>query len=258
MHIIDTNVNLSRWPVRRLPLDDPAKLVARLRHLGVSQAWAGSFDGLLHKDIAGVNLRLAEECQKYGDGLLVAFGSVNPTLPDWVEDVRRCHEQHQMPGIRLHPNYHGYQLDDSRFVRLLELAGERKLIVQVVLTMEDERMQHPLLRVSHVDTKPLLEIARQCPDVPIVVLNAFRSLRAGRAAALAAAGNIYFEISMLEEVGGVEKLLREVPVQRLLFGSHAPLFLIESALGKLRESTLGGMSRQGIGSDNARRLLSLN
>src|SRR4029453_11042197 len=83
--ITDTNVNLSRWPFRRLPGDDPADLVARLRKHNVTQVWAGSFEALLHEDVAGVNMRLAANCKRYGEGMLLPFGTVNLRLPDWKE-----------------------------------------------------------------------------------------------------------------------------------------------------------------------------
>ena len=46
--IVDTNVGLFQWPFRRLPLDRMEKLVSKLQSLGVAQAWAGSFEGILH------------------------------------------------------------------------------------------------------------------------------------------------------------------------------------------------------------------
>ena len=256
--LIDVNVNLSRWPLRRVRGDDTSALVAMLRQHGITQAWAGSFDGLLHKDIASANSRLADECRRHGRGILVPFGSINPKLPDWEEDLRRCVDVHQMRGIRLHPNYHGYKLDDSDFRRVLHLAAERGLLVQLALIMEDERMMHPLLRVESVDTAPLVSLVKQIPGLRLVLLNALGTLRAKPLLDLIAAGEAYVEIAMLEGVGGIANLLAQLPLHRVLFGSHAPLFYFESALLKLKESPLTDHQRRAIQIDNARRLLAKN
>ena len=256
--LIDVNVNLSRWPLRRLPLDDTATLVAKLRKQGVTQAWTGSFDGLLPKDSAAVNARLAEECRNNGRGLLIPFGSINPKLPDWEEELRRCVEQHQMRGIRVHPNYHGYNLEDPDCARLLRLTADRSLIVQLALVMEDERMMHPLLRVEPVAPAPLASLVQRIPGLRLVLLNALGKLRGRPLLDLLAAGEVHVEISMLEGVGGIAKLLDQVPPDRLLFGSYAPLFYFESSLLKLKESVLTEEQRQAIRYQNAKGLLAKN
>ena len=253
-NLIDVNVSLSHWPLRRLRFEETAALLSKLRSAGVTQAWAGSFDGMLHKDFAAVNARLADECRRHGRGLLVPFGSINPKLPDWEEELRRCSEVHHMPGIRMHPNYHGYKLDDPDFARLLRLAAERRLLVQLAVVMEDERMMHPLLRVEPVDTAPLAELVKQTPGIRLVLLNALGKLRGQPLLNLLAAGEVYVEISMLEGVGGIGNLLAQVPMDRLLFGSHAPLFYFESALLKLKESLLNEAQLAAIRNGNARRL----
>lgn len=252
--LIDVNVNLGRWPLRRVRGDDTSALAAKLRRQDVAQAWAGSFDGLLHKDIGAVNTRLADECRRHGRRVLIPFGSINPKLPDWEEELRRCADQHRMPGIRLHPNYHGYKLDDPDFAKLLRLATERRLIVQLALVMEDERMMHPLMRVEPVDTAPLVDLIKQTPGLRLVLLNALRTLRGKSLVELVAAGEVYVEFSMLEGVGGVEKLLTQIPVSRVLFGSYAPLFYFESSALKLKESPLSDERLRAIRHGNAQRL----
>ena len=249
---VDTNVTLGRWPFRRCPLDETPALAAKLRAHGVTQAWAGTFDGLLHKDLGSANARLAAECRAHA-GLLVPFGSVNPKLPDWEEELRRCAEVHRMLGIRLHPNYHGYPLDNPAFARLLTLAAERKLIVQLAVVMEDERTLHPLMQVPPVDTAPLADLLKRTPGLRLQLLNAFRTLRGEPLLRLAAAG-AHFEIAMLEGVGGVASLLKQLPAERLLFGSHAPLFYFESAMLKLKESVLTLEQERALRRDNALRL----
>jgi predicted TIM-barrel fold metal-dependent hydrolase len=253
--LIDANVSLGHWPSRRLPCDESAALVSKLRGDGVTQAWAGSFEGLLHKDLASVNARLATECRQYRRRVLLAFGSINPKAPDWEEELRRCAEEHRMAGIRLHPNYHGYKLDDPDFARLLGAAAERRLIVQLALAMEDERAMHPLLRVESVDPAPMGEVLKQIPGVKIVLLNALKVLRGESLRKMIAAGEVYVEIAMLEGVGGVGTLLGQIPPQRVLFGSHAPFFYFESARLKLQESALTDEQLELIRYKNAQRLL---
>lgn len=248
--MIDINVYLSRCPFRRLPCDETAALVDKLRKSGVKQAWCGSFDALLHKDIAGVNARLAKECKTHGEGLLVPFGAINPKLPDWQEDLRRCADLHKMPGIRLHPNYHGYKLDDPDLAALMAAAQERKLIVQLAIRMEDPRTQHPLLKVPDVDAAPLENLMKKHSKQRLVILNGLMPLRADLIDKLAVAG-VSFDIATLEGIAGLTRLLKTVPLERILFGSYFPFFAWEAAKLKLQESALARFQVEAITQKNA-------
>jgi predicted TIM-barrel fold metal-dependent hydrolase len=254
MMTIDTNAYLGRWPFRRLPCDETSRLLGRLDRHGVAQAWVGALEGVFHRDLGGVNLRLADECQRH-PGRLVPFGSVNPKLPDWQEDVRRCADQFHMPGIRLHPNYHGYTLADPVFAEVLGAADKRGLIVQLVARMDDPRVQHPLVPVANVDLAPLAGVLERFPELRLVVLNGAEQARSEALRKLVSAGRVWFDFATLDGLGCVERLLKSVPHTRVVFGSHLPLFAMESAVLKLKESALPEEQETAIRHGNAQRLL---
>src|SRR6185503_4678785 len=168
--IIDTNVNLFDWPFRALKYRDTKALVAKLKRHRIIEAWAGSFDALLSKDMNGVNARLAAECREHGPGFLIPFGSVNLAWPDWEEDVRRCHEVHKMPGIRIYPGYQPFDLDHPAMENLVKMTAERELILQVVFGMEDPRVHHPIIEVRRVSSAPLLTAVKAIPNAKVELL----------------------------------------------------------------------------------------
>lgn len=252
--MIDTNVYIGRWPFRRMQVEGPESLVAKLQEQGVTEAWTGSLDALLYKDISGVNTRLADDCRRFGRGMLVPIAALNPTLPGWEHEMQRCVEVHGMLGVRLHPNYHGYTLAEPLAERVLERAASFGLLVQIALIMEDERTIHPLVNVPAVDAGPLLELIKRIPTVRVQLLNAFRTLRGSSVIALAA-HRVGFEIAMLDGVEGIANLLKLLPPDRLCFGSYTPVFYFESASLKLRESVLSGGQAESIRVGSARRLL---
>ena len=232
--IIDTNVSLFQWPFRRLPLDSTQTLVKKLQVLGMEQAWAGSYEGILHRDISSVNQRLTDECRRYPQ--LIPIGSINPTLPDWEHDLQQCSQKHQMPGIRLHPNYHGYTLTDPRLLALLQQATAAGLFVQLAVSLEDIRTQHQSLQVADVELSPLPELAEKVPGLRLQLLNA--RLRPNLINKLSQAPGIFFDTARLESTDGVPGLVKRLPADRVLFGTHAPFLIPEAALVRVSESSI--------------------
>ena len=261
--IIDTNIHLFQWPFRRLKYARTEALVAKLRRHRIAKAWAGSFEAVLHKQLDPVNRRLAEECSARGAGMLVPIGSVNPAWPDWEEDLRRCHEQHRMPGVRLYPAYHGYSLDDPQFARLLAEVARRGLLVQIALRMEDERVHHGAIAIGPVDVAPLIDALKKAPEAKVQLVNAAGPLLGTHVSSLVRETQVTFDIAATEGNGGVGRLIEgknpsyrgAIPVERLLFGSHAPFFPCESALLKLFESPLSRQQLEQLMHQSAARLI---
>lgn len=248
--IIDSNVSLFQWPFRRLPCDTADELATRLRSHRVVTALAGSFEGLLHRDVRGVNARLAKACSEHPG--LIPVGCVNPGLPGWEDDLKECAERYAMPGVRLHPNYHGYSVEDEVFGRVLELAARSGLFVQMAVAMEDTRTQHPLVQVPDVDFGPLPSIVKDVPGVQVQVLN----LRPrGTMAEFKDSDSIVFDTARADGSDGVAKLINAVGVERVLYGSHSPFLIPEAALIRVHESNLSVENLRRILRDNIGRLI---
>ncbi len=252
---IDVNVLMPPWPFRHTPVNDATELSRALAERGIVAAWVGSAESCFDRDVAGANRRLTRACHEAREAKLIPWGTVNPLAPDWRDDIRRCHEQHGMPGLRLTPACHGYGLDDARLTEALNLAGERGMIVSIILDFEDVRTQHPVFRIPRLSGAPLASLIQAQPTTKIVLLNAWRSISLEDAGKLVAAGDVYFDLAMLEGVDRLTQLVEHVGSERVLFGSWYPLFYVESALLKLRESQIASDVLERIHRKNAARLI---
>ena len=262
--IVDSNVHLFEWPFRKLKYDRTEALIAKLRRHRITQAWAGSFEAVLHRQLDNINHRLAEECRVRGEGVLIPIGTINPGWPDWEEDLRRCHEQYGIHGLRLYPPYHGYTFDHPEFTRMLGEAAKRGMLVQIAMRMEDERVHHPALDIPVINIAPLTAVLRKVPSAKVQLINSAGALLGKSVPDLVRLTQVTFDIAATEGNGGVGRLIEgtnpsykgAIPVDRLLFGSHAPFFPCESALMKLFESPLSLAQLEKLMRANARRLIS--
>lgn len=252
----DSNTSLGKWPFKHLELDSPHNLEKKFKALGITKALVGNLEGLFQHDIRGVNQRLSEWCGNSKEINLLPSGSINPTLTGWQNDIDDCKTKFRMQSIRLHPNYHGYFLQDPRFVMLLEKAASAGLLVQIVLRMEDERTQHPLMRIPPVDLKPLVEAMGKIPTARVQLLNANQDIHSQASMALARSKRVVFDIASLEGTQSLPKVIRNLGIQAVCLGTHAPLFVPESALLKVQEGNLSKEEENLIRQGNLEQILS--
>lgn len=245
--VIDTNVSLFHWPFRRLPLDEVNELCAKFQQLGITEAWAGSFEALLHRDLRKVNERLQKLCQKRAE--LIPVGAVNPNLPDWKHDLNLCLGRFAMPGVRLLPGYHGYALDDAVFGELLVTATKLGGFVQVVVAMEDTRTQSSSLQAPNVDPRPLQHWMQQIPDAKVQILNCRPS--ASDRQTFASIPRLTVDTSRVDGTDGVATLANAIGIDRVLYGSHSPFLIPEAACIRMVETGIPAVDVKAIMQENA-------
>jgi predicted TIM-barrel fold metal-dependent hydrolase len=244
--ILDTNVNLFRWPFRRLPLDETEKLVAKLRSLGITKALAGSYEGVFHRDLSAANARLAGECSRFPEFVPVA--SINPSTSGWVRDLEAART-----AIRLHPGYHGYGLDHPGFADLLLAAAERGLLVQLAVALEDPRTQPELMRVPEVDLSPIAEAMAKEPKAKVQLLN--WKGRGTLTNTLRVLPNLFVDTALADGTDAVATLVKTFGPERVLFGTHAPFLIPEAALLRVHEAGLAEEDERAILRGNAEPLI---
>ena len=136
------------------------------------QAWAGSFDGLLHRDIAGVNTPARSGLPRlrpgHSDSLWIHESQASRLAGRRAALPGRAQDAGNPPA----PQLSWIQaLDDPVFAELLKLATDRRLIVQLAFCMEDARTQPPLMRVPAVDIAPLADVVKSTAGLRLELLN---------------------------------------------------------------------------------------
>lgn len=66
--------------------------------------------------------------EQNGKDSLIYFGAMHPDAPDWQEQLERLYKN-GIKGIKIHPVYQGVDIDDIRYLKILNKAAELGLIV---------------------------------------------------------------------------------------------------------------------------------
>ena len=169
---------------------------------------------------------------------VIAFGTVHPAYENWENELARI-KAAGIRGIKLHPDFQSFWLDDPRLLPIFETA-QKDFVFEIHIgdkTTPDKNTSC---------TYKLASIMRQFPDMRVIAAH-FGGYRMWSHALEVFSGstfeNLWFDTSSTTPFATPElahKLLNTFPRERILFGTDWPLYDPVEELQRLQ--TLGGLS----------------
>jgi len=133
---------------------------------------------------------------------------------------------------------------------LFEEAKQVNLAVMVQIRIDDPRRHHPLAQVPDVHAGEVVEAAKRHPDLKLVMGGASAATLRELAPQVRDLPGLYADTSQVDGVDSVKTLVDEGIGCKLLFGSHAPVFMPAAALARVLNDLPDDMA-VGIMKDNA-------
>ncbi len=178
------------------------------------------------------NAFVGELCAEYPDKL-IGFASVNPLEePDAAARFQHDIETYGLKGLKLHPRWQGFSVEDPRVVPLVEKAAELDVPVAI-----DTMLWKPTPLKEHlpinVDT-----LCKRVPDAKIIMCHAGGFHFMDALCVAVANDNVYLDTSVSLEYfhntpfeDQFVFVLKQVGAHRLIYGSDHPQNPLKEAYG---------------------------
>jgi uncharacterized protein len=236
--LVDSNTYVGHWPFKHLKYNTCEAVLGRMNQYGVDAAVLSNLNGIFYKNTQPANVALMEEIRskKAFQDRFIPFAVINPIFGGWKDDFNTCADKLGMKGIRLYPQYHGYELSNPYLVELVKRARDRGLPVAFSLRMVDSRPSSWLDITQEWSLKDLVPIVRQVPDARYLVLNVANSTQLNEEdLQLFRSADLILDTSG-RNMSNLGELLQKFGKTKFAFGTHSPI--LDYLTGLLRVEAL--------------------
>jgi len=164
-------------------------------------------------------------------------------IDEALREIEDCHQQYGFVWLGEFCNYMtGYKYETPEWTAVMKLATKLKLVVQI-----------------HTNTREMRYLAENFPETTIVFphLGASREDIFARIELVAKHPNTYIELSGsgIERVGILEKAVKEIGADRVLYGSDFTINEPSAVIARVKNAFLTAEEREQILFRNVERLL---
>ena len=233
--LLDVNAYLGHFAFRQLRYNNAAGLLRLMDRAGIDRALVSSASSIAYRNPQAGNDEIATEIKPHGDRL-IGCAVLSPEYAGWRDDLKICHEQFGMRGVRLYPRWHNYRLNDPACVELVNLVAARNMSVSIPLRVEDRRQGSWLVDIPDVNHEEIAGLIRLCHQARFILLNGsgYVASSLGRRNS-GLPRNYCIDIALLtvEQNNEAAQLMSNLGEDRMVFGTGIPFHYAGPALTKL-------------------------
>ena len=188
---------------------------------------------------------------------IIAFGSVHPDADDAFSELERIKAM-GLKGVKLHPDYQGFDIDEERLFTLYRKIAELGLVCVF-------HAGYDCYSPDHVHAKPEMSarVHKAVPELKMVLAHLGGYMRWEEVYEHIAGleGEIYLDTSMCAGYIDSElflKIIRKHGADRILLASDCPWSSADDAVRLIESVGLGFEEKEKIYHKNAEKLLGIN
>jgi len=188
-----------------------------------------------------------------GSGI-VAFGSIHPDYEGWKDELLRI-KQLGLRGVKFHPDYQLFFVDEARVFPIYERAFELGLII-IFHAGLDIGLPEPY----HCTPERLLKVVRSFPQGKVVAAHMGSYSYWDDVERYLVGEDVYFDTSYsLGWIGDeqAKRIIKRHGYEKILFGTDSPWTGQAEEIEKLKRLNFGAKVENAILGDNAKRLLGI-
>lgn len=260
--LIDSNAYVGHWPFLKLEHNTPETLITRMREFGTDLSVISNLNGIFYKNTQHANEELWNlmRSKKIYQDRLIPFAVINPIYGGWRDDFKVCADKMKMQGVRLYPQYHGYDIAGDPCIELVKRSRDNGLPVAFCMRMVDSRTSSWLDIDKEWTLKNIVPIINAVPDAKYMIVNAANSLALNKEEMeLCKKANLLIDSSG-RNISNWGDLFGLFGAEKFCFGTHAPILDYFTGLLRieaLRENEASEKTKELLRSGNLKRMLDL-
>jgi hypothetical protein len=248
---LDASAWVGMWPFTANTPTSLPELRKALTAVGISGAAVSPVNSILAPEPMGATMALLDDAQRLveDDFCFRVVPVINPSLRGWEHDLETLLSKREslIGAIKILPNYHIYSIEDTEAVALTRAVTDAGLGLCVQVRMLDERSHHPLMAVPSVRLEKIAHLAKTVPQARILACGVFQA----ELNTIVGSLNVSVELSSIESADSLGNALTAMGEDRVLLGSHAPIYYPAVAVAKISNTTRDDAIINRITSTNA-------